>query len=322
MTPRKISPNKQGAFRVPNSLLQGLTTASATDLNKIKPFATAVLLGLVAQVDAKQPGKEVHMSTSNILDVIEVAKTVDHAVARSWETVEGDKRQKRYRAQRHNPTQVGQVSEALLTLYNQSVVVQLRRKGEKGRPPETELRVVHILDMFGYRYKHKGRDLDLHDLPEGKSKVNVGSDDRPVWRVRRRQADRQVAERPSGVVFRLNKELAEEIGGSRQGIGFTIVARRIFGLLKRERRSPSTVRLLLLVLRQRSRTFHRQLNKLIGDVVGLDTSHPRRAAEGLRRSLEAIKHIGLIDQYQIDTDQDRLRISRNADWHLQGDPTS
>jgi len=316
MTPRKISPNKQEAFRVPNSLLQGLTTTSATSLNRLKPFPTTVLLGLLAQLDPKRPEREVRMSVSDILDIIEVAKTVDHVVDRSWETAKGDQRQKRYRAQRCSPAQRRQVNDALLQLHSHSVVIQRRRKAKKGRPAETEVRVVHILDMFGYLYQHAGRDLDIHDLPGRMSKVNVGSDDRPVWRIRRHQAGEEVAERSSGVVFRLNKELAEEIAGGREGLGFTIVARRIFGLLKRERRSPSTVRLLLLVLRQRSRTFHRQLNKLIGDV-GLDTSHPRRAAEGLRRSLEAIKQSGLITSYQIDPEKDRLHIDSNPDWNFQ-----
>jgi len=313
MKATKPSNNSQKSFRVPNSLLQGLTTTTTTQLNKLGVFPTTTLLGLMSLVDAKRPEREVRVKISTILEIIEVSKTVTKIVERKWTTAEGETRQKQYKAKRYSPKHTKMVNDALLELHDQTVVVY--RKGEK-RGVKVENRTVHVLDMFGYYYGYNGHDVDVDDLPEGREKVNVGTQKRPVWRIRRCDKDREQDERPAGVLFRLNKELAEEITGSKQTISYTLVAKRVFGMLKEIRNDPAKVRLVLLTLRQCNSKFVRRLRKLIREL-GWDPSHPQRALAALRKALDDMQEKELITRYEIDEPGDRLRITHNKEWHKQ-----
>jgi len=91
--------------------------------------------------------------------------------------------------------------------------VVVRRRDGKGQ--RLDDRQVHLLDMFGYSYRSDGRELDLDDLPEDRQKVNVGTQDRPVYRIRRQTDDGDPYDHPSGIVFRLNTELAQELAKTR-----------------------------------------------------------------------------------------------------------
>jgi hypothetical protein len=50
---------QKGGFRVPNSIIQGLTTTTAAGLNRLTVFQMVTLLGLLTRVSPKQPTKEV-----------------------------------------------------------------------------------------------------------------------------------------------------------------------------------------------------------------------------------------------------------------------
>jgi hypothetical protein len=197
-----------------------------------------------------------------------------------------------------------------LALHGQTV--EIYRQHRKGKV-KGENRTVHLLDMFGYYYTRNGGPVDVHDPPKGVSRRNVGSEERPVWRLRRRKGDQEVDERPAGVLFRLNKELAEEIAASKNTIGFTLIARRVFAVLRRFHRDHAAIRLVLLPLRQRNQTFQRRLGRLLGDL-GWDTAHPERALERLEASLAAMQEIGLIEGFAIDQRQGRLEVIRSDAW--------
>jgi hypothetical protein len=315
-TQKKPGNGKREAFRVPNSILQGVTTTTTAQLNKLRAFPMTVLLGLLTLVDSKRPHQDVRAKVSDLLEIIEVGKMVAQVVDREWTTAEGDTRRKQYKANRYNPTHVRQVNDALLQLHGQTVAVH--RKAKKGGA-NAENRNVHILDMFGYSYGRNGRDVDVDDLPTDRRKVNVGTQERPVWRVRRRRGEAEVDERPSGVLFRLNRELAEEIAGGKQGISFTLVARRVFGVLRSIRHDPGAVRMVLLTIRQRNTVFTRRLRKLIADL-SLGETHPQRAMERLKDTLEIMKQLGLIEEYEIDPEGDRIQIQRNPGWYREEGP--
>src|SRR5207249_2935475 len=144
------------------------------------------------------------------------------------------------------------------------------------------------------QYERGGRGLDPHHPPAGFTRVNVGDEARPVWRLRRRtRAGQEQDARPSAVFFRLNTELVRELAGERGTIKFTFVARQVFGLLRRFAKLPKTIRLLLLVLRQTSGTLVRNLDPLLEDL-GFDAAHRDRALEGLRESLDELREAGVV----------------------------
>lgn len=175
----------RGSFRMPNSIVQGLTTSSSTTLNRLTSFEMVALFGMIAHVSSKQPQKEVRVKVRDILEIARVSKNVKHAVERRWTTGDGQERRKRYCYQhsRYSPKHMRQIHDTLLALHNQSVAIHYLDP-KSGR--KLEDRIVHILDSFGYCYQVDGRPVDVDDLPPGRDRVNIGTESRPVWRVRRR----------------------------------------------------------------------------------------------------------------------------------------
>jgi hypothetical protein len=271
----------------------------------------ATLLGLLAFVDPKRPGKEVRTTVAEILDVLEVSRSVAHAVDREWERKKDGKVQReRYASRRFNPSYRSQIDIALLDLFQQSVMV--RRHGKKRG--ETEDRTVHVLETFGYCYHLAGQELDVHALPKDYTRVNVASPDRPVFRLRHRQGETEVDARPVAVMFRFSRELAEELDNVKGTISFTLLARSIFALFRHYHRDAPRLRLLLLILRQRDPKFYRHIQRLIEDL-GWDTTHPTRAVEMFRNALAELQVQEIISEYVIDTDHDAVEITPNRNWY-------
>jgi hypothetical protein len=302
-----------GSFRVPNSIIQGLTTSTTSDLNQLGTFEMLTLLGLLTKVSPKSPQQEVRTRPSEILEIIEVSREVAHAVDRQWENEEGEVRQRRYLCQRYSPKHVQQINAALLVLFDKSVVI--RRWDTKGKRPQ-EHRVVHILDSFGYCYERDGKTLDLDYLPPDREKVDVSVGKRPVWRVRRKTTEGERFDRPSGITFRINTELANELIGKRGSLCFTLLAHKVFGLFRRYMRSPAAIRLVILILRQTKVDFSRGLRAVVGDL-GFDTTHPLRAVEQLGETLGDLQTLGLVQNYSTDTTGDKLSVAVNRGWYRQ-----
>jgi hypothetical protein len=296
---------------MPNSIVQGLTTATPAGLNQLTSFQMVTLFGLLAHLPPKQPLKEVRLRVHEILEIARVSKGVGHAVERTWTTRDGRPRRKRYRASRYSPRHLKQVHDALLTLHSQSVAIHYYDR-ESGRKVKDH--IVHILDSFGYCYEFKGRQLDVDDLPPGRERVNIGTDDRPVWRVRRRAPGGDRYERPTAVTFRLNRELAREILRGKGTIGFTLFAHRVFDLFRDFMRSPAAVRLLVLTLRQTEAEFTRRLTQMLDDL-GFDAGHPDRALEHLTGVLTRLRDGGVVTAFSVDRDRDRVEVVVNRAWY-------
>lgn len=298
---RQPSPGPEGSFRVPNSIIQGLTTTTSADLHRLPAFSITTLLGLLTLVDPKKPDAEVCARPSDILEIIEVGKQVANAVDRSWMTTDGQERSARYQTTRYSPKHRQQVHEALLRLHNQSVVVQ---RYDPRLHTKRDDRTVHLLDMFGYSYEQDGRPVDVDDPPPGRRKVNAGTVDRPVWRLRRCTSAGEQEERPTGILFRLNTELAAELVKAKGSIGFTLLARRVFGVLRELHQDPGAIRLLLLVLRQTDERFGRRLHTLLDDL-GWHREHPARGKAHLEEVLQKFQSMGVVRNYIIAVSQDK-----------------
>src|SRR4051794_7207442 len=121
------TPNpSRGSLRMPNSVVQGLTTTTSTGLNRLTASPMVTLFGLMAHVSSKNPRKEVRIRLRDILEILRVGKGVTDAVDRRWITRDGEQRRCRYRRRRYNPKHLEQVHEALLALYDRSVVIRQR----------------------------------------------------------------------------------------------------------------------------------------------------------------------------------------------------
>ena len=300
------------SFRVPNSIVQGLTTCTAAGLNGLTAFQMVTLLGLLTQVSPKYPSREVRTSVSKILHILEVSNNVAHAVDREWETTAGEKRRRKYSGRRFSPTHIQKVHDALLTLHQQTVVIRTANK----QRAEVSDRIVHVLDLFGYVYERDGEVLDLDDVPPG-HKVNVGTEDRPVFRIRKLTGQGNPYDRPSGVLFRLNTELSHELIKKKGTIGHTLIARKVFGLFRQHMCCPAAIRLILLVLRQTDKKFTRHLGPAI-EGLGWDITHPKRAAIQCEDTLLCLQAEGLVVNFDLDQVNDKLRIEVNREWYRDG----
>jgi hypothetical protein len=304
----------RNSFRVPNSVIQGITTSMMTEtddttgLSHLTAVQMVTLFGMLTLVSAKRPMDEVRTTESELLNILEVSRRVGHVVDRQWETTSGVTKRKRYAARRRSPKHFQLIHQALLALHQTSVIIR-----RKDRRQWTD-RVVHVLDSFGYVYERGGKVLDLHNLPQGKEKINIGTDDRPVWRIVQ-NTDCERADRPSGILFRLNTELANEMKGERGTIGYTLIARKVFPLFKTYMKTPAAIRLIILILRQRKPVFSRLLRKTF-DELGFDNTHPQRGVEHLTSVLTRLKMEGLINTFEIgDLEDGRLVIDVNRNWY-------
>ena len=314
MPPRRKA-TANDVLRVPNSLIQGLTTATPTELNRLNAFETTMLLGLLALVDQKHPNRDVYTSISQVLEIIKVGRNVAQTVDRKWTNADGTTQVRKYDSTRYSPRIRERIQDALIRLHDRKVQIQ-RWRGKK--PRNHQHRCVHVLEMFGFTYEREGEQLDVYNLPLALTKANRGSDERPVWRIVKTDDDGQEIElRATGIVFRLSKELGEELRGKNGTVKFTIVARRIFGLLRRFARQPTAIRLLLTVIRQTSVQFDRRLIKLLHDL-GFDRSHRKRSQNELTNILDELVESRIVKQYKLDPTTDRLSVTRNPAWYTDG----
>lgn len=297
------------SFRVSNSVIQNLTTSVPSDLNRLPALDMLVLLGLMQMVNQKAPEKEVRTTPSKLLEVLEVSRNVAHAVTRKWSLDDGTTQEKEYPESRYSPAKRERLDKALRGLFELHVEVTSYDRKAHTR----EKRLVHVLDSFGYSYFDRGRAVDLDDVAPPRRKVNVGSEDRPVYRLVRQEAGRERRERAAGVSFRLNAELAAEIRNEKNTIGFTLLAGRVFQLLRRFHRRPLAIRLFLLVERQTGEVTTRSLSQVLTDVGG--DSHDRRVVLGeLQRTLEEFRDLGVVKSYDVDPREDLLRFEKDDRW--------
>lgn len=306
-----VPQKSRGSFRVPNSIVQGLTTASTTGLNRLTSIQMVTLFGLMAHVSSRNPLNEVRVKVSDILEIIRVSRNVTHAVDRTWTTQSGKVRHRRYESVRYSPKHLTQVHDALLTLHNTSVAIHHfdRVTGRKVKD-----QIVHILDSFGYCYEFEGQNLDVDDLPPDRERVNIATDERPVWRVRFKAANGDRYERPTGITFRINRELAQEILKRKGTIQFTLFALRVFELFRQFTASPAAIRLLVLVLRQTQEEFIRLLTPMLDDL-GFDATHPDRAVTQLGTLLGRLREVEVVTSFAIDRGHDRVKIAVNRAWY-------
>jgi hypothetical protein len=298
----------KAAFRVPNSIVQGLTTSTSSNLNRLSAREMTVLLGLFSLVNQNHPEHEVRTTVADVAEIIEVSRAIGQTIDREWNNKDGSSQSRSYSRNRRSPRCLQDIDAALRSLYERSVLVTRRGSGDD------EFERVHgrILDSFGYVYAQGGRPLDIYDLPAGFEKIDVGGEKKSIYKVRRSDGSGYL--RPTAILFRIGAELIDEMNGEDGTIKFTLLARRMFSVLKSFSRNPPAIRVAILILRQTSGVLHRPLEKTMADL-GWDLRHPKRAFPGLQAALEELRKAGLVASYHIDRQGDHLVAEKGTSWH-------
>lgn len=309
----KTTPPKD-AFRMPNSLVQGFVTPTSALVNKLTACETVTTAGVISLIPTSDPTAEVRTSIAEILSILEVSKDVSQAVYREWRRKDGSTGRKTYKGRRCSPAATERVREALLRLFDQQVCIV---KPATEKTPRTE-RLVHVLDSFGFAYEKSGQKVDLLSPPAGYEVVDVSTDGRRLRRLRRKGGPDGKFEKATGVVFRLNRELAIELSGAKGTIKFTLFSRKLFGLLRRYMKQPSAIRLIFLILRQVSAEFQRPLDSQLS-ALGWDMSHPTRSIGKCEKTLGELQELGIVESFKVDPVKDRLWVRQNKRWYLKFD---
>jgi len=298
------------SFRVPNSIVQGITTSTDTQLNRMTAVETVTLMALLSFVASDTPGKEVRVKRADILAAMKLYKACSNTVTRRWEKNSGESRQEQYTNARNSPAQYKAVQDASAVLAGLKVIIKRKEKGQKSKRLYEE----PIFRELGYRYEIDGKALDVHRLPSGYERENVGTNERPLWVVYVQTPDGKRRLPCKHIYFKLNEKLADEVQGLKGSVKYTLFDRKVFALLRRLSKDPKALRLVILILRQTNESFTRVLSQLLKDL-GYDMSHKKRSIQTLRDTLYQLAQIGVVKRFQIDQEADRLFIDHNKDWY-------
>lgn len=296
-------------IKMPNTLVQGITdNGSDPALAGLSGLDLIVLVGCLSFVDPKNPGASVNIRFANLLDILQFNKKCSHKVYSHAVTPSGARAE--YLTSRFSPKDVKRIKASIEKLF-QVKCVSFRQDAKTLKEEHT-----HIFDSYGYIYEHGNRVLDLDDLPPGLKKVKTCvTCPRSIDKVLDCSSGKMKT--PSYFFFRLNSTLVEELKGNRKTIGSTKLSVKIFSLLARLKRERTTIKTLLLILRQTRKDgmFVRCDLKRTLDALGFDSSHFSRSCTGLRTLLSGLVAERVVVTFNIDTETNRLEITQNKNWY-------
>ena len=296
-------------FSMPNSLIQNLT-ADGTDstMLSLSGIDLITLVGCLALVDPKRPGDRVEVKFASLLSLLQFSKSCSHKVFSHALIPPG--RRAEYSTGRFSPKLVEAIKSSIERLF-QAKCVSFRRVVKAVEEKHT-----HLFESYGFVYEDEDNVLDLDDLPSGLEKINTcDSCPRPVYKLRYLLSGKL---KPSTkFFFHLHNSLVEELKGVRCTYKFTKLSVKIFSLLGRLGRERSTVRTLLLILRQvcKDGVFVRcDLKNTLG-ALGFDSSHFSDSCRRLERLLSKLVDEGIVVSSNVDTKNNRLEIKQNKNWY-------
>ena len=298
-------------FKMPNTLVQGYTdNGSDPALAGLSGLALITLVGCLSLVDPKNPGASVNIRFADLLDILQFNKSYSHKVYSHAVTPSSGRAE--YLTSRFSPKDVTRLKDSIEQIF-QVKCVSFRQDAETHKEEHA-----HVFDSYEYVYMRGNSvlDLDSFSLSPELEKVNTcDTCPRPIYKVRDRLSKK--VKPPTYFSFRLNSKLVEELKGNRKTKGSTKLSVKIFSLLARLGRERTTIKTLLLILRQTRKDgmFVRcDLKRILG-ALGFDSSHFSRSCTGLRTLLSRLVTERVVFTFNIDTENNRLEIKQNKNWY-------
>ena len=296
-------------FKMPNTLVQGFTDNGAHPaLAGLSGTDLVTLIGCLALVDPKRPGDRVEVKFASLLSLLQFSKSCSHKVFSHALIPPG--RRAEYSTGRFSPKLVEAIKSSIERLF-QAKCVSFRRVVKAVEEKHT-----HLFESYGFVYGDGTDPLDLDCLPDNLEKINTcDSCPRPIYKVRYLSTGKL---KPSTkFFFHLHNSLVEELKGGRCTYKFTKLSVKIFSLLGRLGRERSTVRTLLLILRQTRKDgfFVRSNLKGTLSALGFDSSHFSESCRRLDRLLSKLIDEGIVVSFNVDTENNRLEITQNKNWY-------
>ena len=296
-------------FSIPNSLIQNVTTAGTdSTMLSLSGIDLITLVGCLALVDPKRPGDRVKVKFTDLLGLLQFNKSCSHKVYGHALVPLGGR--VAYSTGRFSPKLVKDIKSSIERLF-QAKCVTFRKVGKTDEEKHT-----HLFESYGFVYGDETEPLDLDRLPDHLEKItSCDSCPRPFYKVRYLSTGKLIPS--TKFFFDLHSSLVEELKGVRCTYKFTKLSVKIFSLLGRLGRERSTVRTLLLILRQvcKDGVFVRcDLKNTLG-ALGFDSSHFSDSCRRLERLLSKLVDEGIVVRFNVDTKNNRLEITQNKNWY-------
>ena len=296
-------------FSMPNSLIQNLTSEGTdSTILSLSGIDLITFVGCLALVDPKRPGDRVKVKFTDLLGLLQFNKSCSHKVY--GHALAPLKDRVAYSTGRFSPKLVEGIKSSIERLF-QAKCVTFRRVGKTVEEKHT-----HLFEYYGFVYGDETYPLDLESPPDDLVKINTcDSCPRPVYKLRYLSTGKL---KPSTkFFFHLHSSLVEELEGKRCTIRFTKLSVKIFSLLGRLGRDRSTIRTLLLILRQTSKDgfFVRSNLKSTLRALGFDSSHFSKSCTSLSALLSRLVDEGIVVSSNVDTKNNRLEIKQNKNWY-------
>lgn len=298
-------------FHVDNFFMQaapGIIGARATQLSLpgMEPFSIFdfwVAMGCYSLVDPKKPKEPVTVTLSQVIEVLDFAKTIaTDAAGYAWATYSSDS----YALIRESFHRLYSVDVNIRGEYS----VRTRQGGRRQRRPVE----YHGRLLSSYMYIYPRDVIPPDQLPESKRKnVNQaktlkGEPGPPVWEL-------TDGPKPEAIQFRIADEMLRGLTKEDPNIGATIFPVRVFQLRRSlPSRDKTTPTVLAWVIRQTSRRPKIALDKLV-KWVGFAGRNVERNRRSVLQSLATLKKAGVIEAFDHDPKTDQVKIVKADEWH-------
>lgn len=298
-------------FRLDNIVIEavptlfGTTKKSQLYLPGMEPFGTFDLwatLACYSLLDPAKPAAPVTVTLTDFVELLNFSRTISEALGH-YRTFPSDA--------------YAMVRESLHRLFTVEAVFAgdyQVKTGKRGRPRKQVVEY-HFRIITSYKYIYPAGTILPDQLPESRrrnvnrAKTLKGEEGPPIW------ASIE-GPKPDAVEFRVSEELIRGLTKEDPHIGATILRHEIFKLRRRiPPRDTTTVKTLLFVCRQISKTWRITLDKLVARMK-LDPANTGRNRTTVLRSLSLLQSLGVIEGFSHNPKTDVVTIEKADDWHF------
>ncbi len=269
------------------------------------PFDLWAMLGCFSLLDPKKPTRPVIIKTTELLEVLDFARTISEALGHYATFASGE---------------YAMLRESLHRLFTVEVILAGEYNVKTGQRGRSEKRLVeyHTRILASYAYIYPAGVTPPDQLPEAKrrniNKATTLSNEPgpPIYEFAN-------GPRPEAIEFRVSEELLRGLTGKIPNIGATVFPMKIFELRRKiPSRDSTTIKLLMWVCRQTKQSPRIGLDKLCRGLNLFDAKgrNVDRTRESALRSLDRLQDFGVIEGYTHDTKTDVVVLKKAEDWHF------
>lgn len=270
------------------------------------PFDLWAMAGCYSLLDPKKPENPVVVKLTDLLEVLNFARTISEALGHYATFASKD-----YEMIRESLHRLFTVEVVLTGEYN------VKKPGRRGRP-QKRLVEYHTRILASYAYIYPPNVIPPDQLPDSrrrnvnKAKTLSNEPGPPIYELAN-------GPRPEAVELRISPELLRGLTGEHPNIGATVFPVKIFELRRKiPPRDSTTIKLILWVCRQTKESPRIGLDKLCRQLELFDPKgrNIQRTRDGVLAGFALLQKLGVIDDFIHDPGTDIMTIKKADGWHF------